>query len=250
MTGKFFLMMLVGASVTSVASAVEPEALCEQAVALAEQQRGIPGRLLVSISHVESGRRDPLSGHFGAWPWTINAQGQGYFYNSKEEAITAARAFQAQGITSIDVGCMQINLHHHPDAFASLDEAFDPMNNARYGAQFLTSLFSQSHAWPAAVAAYHSLTPGLGEDYARHVLAVWNGTSAVTPYSLPVVQVPSGFGGGYASRPFAPNAVSYAAPARIIRHNFSSGNSGLPHVISGRDLNSYRSATVRLAWQR
>ena len=32
---------------------------------------------------------------------------------------------------------MQINLMHHPDAFASLDEAFEPGRNVAYGAKFL-----------------------------------------------------------------------------------------------------------------
>ena len=35
---------------------------------------------------------------------------------------------------------MQINLFHHPDAFASLDAAFDPMDNIAYGADFLRRL--------------------------------------------------------------------------------------------------------------
>ena len=50
------------------------------------------------------------------------------------------RAVQAQGVRSIDIGCMQVNLMHHPNAFATLDAAFDPLANALYAARFLTEL--------------------------------------------------------------------------------------------------------------
>ena len=43
-------------------------------------------------------------------------------------------SYRAQGARSIDVGCMQVNLLHHADAFASLEQAFDPVANARYAA--------------------------------------------------------------------------------------------------------------------
>jgi hypothetical protein len=49
-------------------------------------------------------------------------------------------AFEAAGITSLDVGCLQVNLAQHPDAFSTLAAAFDPVANADYGAAFLTSL--------------------------------------------------------------------------------------------------------------
>ncbi len=87
--------------------------------------------------------------------------------------MAAVQAFQARACRSIDVGCMQVNLMYHPDAFASLDMAFDPMANAAYAARFLQQLFNQTNAWPLAAAAYHSFTPDLGADYARKVLAAW-----------------------------------------------------------------------------
>ena len=150
-----------------------PSALCRSAIVLAERATRVPDRLLDAISIVESGRKDPLSRAVYAWPWTINAEGVGHFYDTKAEAIAAAQAFQARGIASIDVGCAQVNLFHHPDAFATLDQAFDPVQNTAYAAHFLQRLFAQTNAWPLAAAAYHSFTPDLGADYARKVLAVW-----------------------------------------------------------------------------
>jgi hypothetical protein len=75
-------------------------------------------------------------------------------------------------VRSIDVGCMQVNLLHHPNAFASLEQAFDPVGNAIYAAHFLRQLFDQTGSWPKATAAYHSATPKLGSAYQLKVASV------------------------------------------------------------------------------
>src|ERR1700712_3031884 len=65
-------------------------AACRQAIAAAERAHGIPPHLLAAIARVESGRRDQSSGTFSPWPWTINADGQGSFYDSKAQAVATA----------------------------------------------------------------------------------------------------------------------------------------------------------------
>lgn len=146
--------------------------LCAGAISSAEQVAGLPPRLLHAIGVVESGRRDPKSGLVRPWPWTINVQGQGYFFDNESAAVSAVQALQEAGITSIDVGCLQINLHYHPTAFSSLDQAFDPQANAAYGARFLRQLYGATGDWTAATAAYHSTTAEIGAGYARKVAAV------------------------------------------------------------------------------
>jgi soluble lytic murein transglycosylase-like protein len=129
--------------------------------------------LLQSIALVESGRPDPGTRRVLPWPWTINVAGIGYFYASSEEAVLAVHAFRANGIRSIDVGCTQVNLFYHPNAFASLESAFDPRSNADYAARFLKSLHASVGNWPLAAAAYHSQTVERGHAYARKVMAIW-----------------------------------------------------------------------------
>lgn len=148
-------------------------ALCHRATAQAERETGVPDQLLTAISRVESGVMDAATGRREAWPWSINVEGAGHVFGSKAQAITAVQAARAAGARSIDVGCLQVNLLQHPDAFASLDEAFDPLANARYGARFLLTLFGQTGSWPHAAAAYHSQTPGIGEAYQTQVLDAW-----------------------------------------------------------------------------
>lgn len=161
-----------------------PFALCETAINNAQQAAALPPGLLPAIAQVESGRFDPATGRTRPWPWTIDANGAGQMFETKMQAIAAVRALQDQGIGSIDIGCLQVNLLHHPSAFASLEDAFDPAMNAAYAARFLRTLFAEAGNWQVAAAAYHSRTPALGADYATLVVAVWQGGGAVTAETL------------------------------------------------------------------
>jgi hypothetical protein len=227
--------------------------LCRSAVGVAERGSGIPPHLLAAISRVESGRRDPVTGEFHPWPWTVNAEGQGFFYESKAEAIAAVRGMQAQGIRSIDVGCMQINLMYHPDAFPSLDVAFDPQANAAYAVRFLKELFAQTGDWTKATGTYHSATPDLGADYQHKVQAVlpeesqvastvgsslaqaWGATMAATASPSPL--------GGFTRvlRTQSPGGVE--GPKTIMQPMV--GGATLP----GRSLAAYRASPIALAFQ-
>lgn len=158
-----------------------PPALCEQAAAAAEHAQALPDGLLAAIGLVESGRPDPQTGARVPWPWTIDFAGFGLFFDSKQEAIAAAETIQLLGITSIDIGCMQVNLFYHPDAFPSLDAAFEPASNAAYAARFLAALHGQTASWPAAAAWYHSHSPVLAEQYVYQVLAVWGQPDPAPP---------------------------------------------------------------------
>jgi hypothetical protein len=166
--------LAVGPALARVPPNVSPAQLCEAAAASTERAERLPERMMSAIAVVETGRTDAASGTLRPWPWTINADGQGFFFAGKQQAIEAVRALQARGVRSIDVGCMQVNLMFHPNAFASLDQAFDPSANALFAAHFLTALRATHRDWPAAIAAYHSETPALGAAYQQLVLAHWD----------------------------------------------------------------------------
>ena len=187
------LLLLLSCAV--LPGAAPPPPACAPAIDTAERaQRTAPG-LLAAIGLVESGRADPRTGVRQPWPWTVTAQGVGTFYPGKAEAIAAVEALRAKGVGSIDVGCMQVNLLHHPVAFRDLDQAFDPAANTVYAARFLASLYTRLGAWPAAAAAYHSLTPERGAQYAKLIAAVWSGAPLPTtagPGGIQVVTFPDG----------------------------------------------------------
>lgn len=187
-----------------------PFTLCRAAVAAAEREYGLPTGLLAAISQVESGRRDPATGEAGPWPWTINAEGRGKFFPTKAEAVAEVRQLQAGGMRSIDVGCMQINQRHHPNAFSSLEEAFDPLANARYAARFLKELQATRGDWMRAAGNYHSNTPERAELYR-------NAVAAALPRAQQLASAAPAWNPSWRDQPAAPAPAAVpAAPPRVI----------------------------------
>ncbi|WP_419901841.1 transglycosylase SLT domain-containing protein [Kiloniella sp.] len=147
--------------------------ICAGIITKVEMRKVIPLHLLRAISLVESGKWDKDKGARVAWPWTVMAEGKGRYLPSKEAAINEVRMLKAKGVRNIDVGCMQVNLHHHAKAFSSLDEAFDPYKNVEYAGQFLVNLRKRSPSWTSAVGRYHSYNQEFSTPYRRKVLKAW-----------------------------------------------------------------------------
>lgn len=186
--------------------------LCATLIAQAERRHGIPARLLRAISLAETGRVDPHSKAMIAWPWAVNAGGKGRFYPTKAMAMAAVRQLRAKGARNIDVGCMQVNLMHHPKAFSSIEAAFEPARNVAYAASFLRRLQVASGSWIQAIANYHSQDDDRGRRYMLRVLQIW------------VNQAPGKASIRMAQRG-APGALQSPAHERFMRSNTLFGRS-------------------------
>lgn len=137
--------------------------LCIREILLAQMRHQIPDNLLLGIGLQESGlHRD---GALTVWPYTANAEGKGAYFDTEAQAVAWVNARRAEGITSIDLGCMQINMHWHPDAFDSVADGFNPVRNVEYAAAYLARLYRAKGSWRAAAASYHSGTEDLGQAY-------------------------------------------------------------------------------------
>ncbi|HMR32054.1 MAG TPA: transglycosylase SLT domain-containing protein [Geminicoccaceae bacterium] len=155
-------------------AALAAEPLCGDAVGAAEQRYNVPSGLLQAIALSESGRWDKQARVTVAWPWAVTSGADSFFAPDKQSAIATVRRLQREGRRNIDVGCMQVNLMHHPDAFADLDSAFDPEVNAGYGARFLSGLREATRSWSRAVERYHSADPDRGRSYRDRVYDRWH----------------------------------------------------------------------------
>ncbi|MDJ0685722.1 MAG: transglycosylase SLT domain-containing protein [Alphaproteobacteria bacterium] len=147
--------------------------LCFEATKAAERLSGAPEDLLHAIALTETGVYRAAAGARVAWPWTINAEGEGRYFPTKQAAVEGVRALIRSGVYSIDVGCMQVNLKHHPTAFRSLEEAFDPVINVAYATSFLLDLKARHKSWGAAVRRYHSALASRNTHYRSKVHAEW-----------------------------------------------------------------------------
>lgn len=131
---------------------------CIAAILQAQQRYDIPNNLLLAIGLQEAGWSGPQG--LTIWPYSVNAAGEGRRFNSRFEAEAYVANKRAQGIKSIDIGCLQINQLWHPDAFRSLSHGFDPAINVDYAARFLRDLYDESGDWWLAAGRYHSRSDG------------------------------------------------------------------------------------------
>lgn len=138
-----------------------------------ERAEDIPPGLLQAVALAESGRMHPAHGDARPWPWTVRSGPDSFYLPSKELALRKVRELRAAGRSNIDVGCMQINLGYHGTAFATLDDAFDPLRNVAYGARFLTQLREETRSWAKATGRYHSGDAERGQAYRARVWRLW-----------------------------------------------------------------------------
>ena len=161
--GLAVAVALLAAGVGARAETADPSDLCETAIVKAARRGGVPQEVLHAVALTETGRKQ--DGRLRAWPWAINREGKGHWFETYEEALAFAKASLAEGRPSFDVGCVQINYRWHGHAFPSIEAMFDPEWTATYAAQFLRTLYEERGSWSAAAGAYHSLTPDLAQTY-------------------------------------------------------------------------------------
>jgi hypothetical protein len=174
LTAALLALALASPARAEAAPDGDPWAVCAAATDAAEAMRpDLPAHLLGALAKVESGRWHAASKARLAWPWTVMAEGRGRYLPSKAAAIAEVRALKARGVSNIDVGCMQVNLHWHGRAFESLEQAFDPAHNVAYAAAFLLDLRASENSWTKAIGVYHSRTPKFSGPYRSKVFRHW-----------------------------------------------------------------------------
>ena len=143
----------------------DPSDFCISAAQDAAAASDVPLSVLLAITQTETGRTE--GGITRPWPWTVNMEGEGHWFDSRDEAIAFATAQFDRGARSFDIGCFQVNYRWHAENFISIEQMFDPVANATYAAGFLADLRGETGDWSLAAGAYHSRT----EEYATRYRA-------------------------------------------------------------------------------
>ena len=139
---SFLAIFLLFSSLGTNASGKVSHPLIEK-IALEER---IPVKLLKSIAYVESGFH----------PWTLNVQGQPYFFPTRQSAEQFLETVIKKGVTNIDIGCGQINWHFHRKNFQHPRELLSPEICLRYAARLLRQHSVKTRSWMKAALLYHS----------------------------------------------------------------------------------------------
>ncbi|PTV95271.1 transglycosylase-like protein with SLT domain [Rhodobacter aestuarii] len=168
---KFWLLSIISvlcmvfkvAPLAASESATTVSATCERVAEEASRRTGVPISVLKAISLTETGKK--IDGKLRPWPWTVNMEGAGHWFDTLDEARAYVFKEFKRGARSFDVGCFQINYKWHNQHFSSIDEMFDPLANALYAAKFLAELYDEKGSWNGAAGAYHSRTKEYAERY-------------------------------------------------------------------------------------
>ncbi len=162
--GLFGLLTSLFLGMTSMAHASAGRAeTCDRVAHIVANEAGVPVNVLLAITRTETGRKS--GGKLAPWPWTVNMEGKGVWFDSYEEALNYVKSHHKAGARSFDVGCFQLNYRWHGQHFTDIEHMFDPTANARYAADFLSRLYSETNSWDDAAAAYHSRTPKYADKY-------------------------------------------------------------------------------------
>lgn len=170
--GYFFVLAAAFCLAGKVASA-STASVCDHAAEVAASETGVPFQILWSITRTETGRIQ--KGKLTPWPWTVNMEGKGHWFNSQSDAQNFSMRHFKRGARSFDVGCFQINYRWHGTSFQSIDQMFDPYENARYAARFLSNLYGETGNWSVAAGIYHSRTPEYARSYRARFDRIYNG---------------------------------------------------------------------------
>jgi len=199
--GAGYALALAFAALAALAAPPAPAQVAQNRCALAAQEAarvtGVPLDVLMAITLTETGRRQ--GGALRPWPWTVNMEGEGRWFATREAALAYVRARQAAGARSFDIGCFQLNHKWHGRAFASFEDMFDPVQNATYAARFLKRLHARKGNWELAAAAYHSATPVYAERYRKRFARILAGLqgAGTAPAAAPETAAAPSQGGAY-----------------------------------------------------
>jgi hypothetical protein len=165
-TFRLICLILLAAS----AARADPADLCRDVAVAAADRHGIPPEVLLAVTLTETGRS--VGGALQPWPWAINHAGDGAWYPTEADAVTAIGRLTGQGLRNFDVGCFQLNHRWHAGAFTSAEDMINPSRNADYAAQFLREKYADTQDWGLAAAAYHSGTPEYATQYQKRFEAI------------------------------------------------------------------------------
>jgi len=186
------VLLLAGLPLRAEVSADEDaiSSICDAVSATAARAQNMPSDALYAITLSETGRT--RGSGFRPWPWTVNMEGHGFWFDTREEAYAYVMERYNAGARSFDVGCFQLNYKWHGMNFESIEAMFDPMTNATYAAQLLSGLHDEFGDWTKAAGAYHSRTETYASRYRTRYARIRGRLNGVAPepvLRLPTVQV-------------------------------------------------------------
>lgn len=154
------LVCCIGLVLISAAWSSESHYDIPRAYSVISHRYGVPAEVFFSVALQESGYTK--DGKYLPWPWTLNIDNKGYFFEDRESAEKALiDAMSGIEKSKVAVGIGQIYMPSHEQHFASPLIALDPTINLNYAArlialEYVWTVKQGKPDWWVAVGRYHT----------------------------------------------------------------------------------------------
>ncbi|MCH1929698.1 hypothetical protein L9G16_05840 [Shewanella sp. A25] len=119
------------------------------------QDCGVPPAVLYAIALTETGIAIQSS-KTAAWAHSINWQGKGYRFKTRDETYRFAQKLISEGNTLFDIGVMQVNWRWHNERVSSLWDLTDSQTNIKIACDLVTEGYQTKRNWLWAAGYYHA----------------------------------------------------------------------------------------------
>lgn len=143
----------------------DASAQCDQVIALAARETGVPVAVRKAMQLTETGRRQ--NGVFRPWPQAVNMEGKGLWVDSYEQTLACVKQQYARGACSFDMSCAQFNNLRHHQNLASLEEMFAPVAYALSARKYLGGPDREKADWITTAGAFRSHIPKRANSHAE-----------------------------------------------------------------------------------
>jgi hypothetical protein len=110
------------------------------------------------------------------WPWTLNINGVGHYYQTMKDAVIAAKNAHREGARRLGVGFGQVEWVYHSERFnGSFENALNPKQNVKVVCEILVEAWRSPkvNTWEDAIAYYHRpVLDKIARSYAEKVLSL------------------------------------------------------------------------------
>lgn len=134
--------------------------------------------LLYAISITESAA-GVGQGYIQPQPYVFRNESGPHFFSSRTDAEAALRKALERS-SNVDVGLMQINVHHHPQSDPL--ELLDPVHNLQVAARYLKRTMSSTSDPVIGVGRYHSWREDYASWYGQRVWKTYDNLLQMTAF--------------------------------------------------------------------
>ena len=141
----------------------------------AAAETGLSARMIEAIALEESRRAEVGTGG-QPWAWTLNANQQPMYFDSRQEAEQALRELHRSGMRNIDVGLFQVNIRWNGDLVRDPVLLLDPAINLWAFTQVIIECQTRvGREVRRVLACYHAGSDKRphGLEYARRVISTY-----------------------------------------------------------------------------